>query len=142
MTHPSQGEPALVWRIKGSLLGYVRGMPDGAVTIAGGAQETAEGFRFPATGQLSFGGSVTLTGHSGMMRVVIAEPSIVRTGDGWSLEIADTEAATGRLRFAILAGFDGSRATGTALTEEGADLFFGPYTAGTPLDDPRILSAS
>lgn len=129
---------ALLWGIKASLLGYVRGMPDGAVTLAGGAEEAEGGFRFPG-GAGAFRGSVTLTGHGGMMRVVVADPAIVETDDGWALEIADPDDATARLRFATIAAFDGERATGAALTEDGADLFFGPYERGTPLDDAAVV---
>jgi hypothetical protein len=140
---------ALVWGIKASLLGYVRGMPDGAVTLSGGAEEVDGGFRFPAadaaghTGAdapLAFRGAVTLTGHGGMLRVTIADPALVDTGDGWVLEIADPDDPGIRLRFATLAGFDGERATGAALTEDGADLFFGPYERGTAVDDPRVVA--
>lgn len=135
-------ERALTWGIKASLLDYVRGMPDGSVELADGASEAAGAFRFPADvasgDPLAFRGAVRLTGHGGMMRVTIADPSIVQTADGWALEIADPDDAELRLRFATIARFDGDRATGTALTEDGADLFFGPYAQGTPLDDPRI----
>ncbi|MCH1882474.1 HtaA domain-containing protein [Agrococcus sp. ARC_14] len=129
---------ALVWGIKASLLGYVRGMSDGVVEAAGGAEATEGGFRFPAIGAGAFRGSVTLTGHHGMMRVVVADPAIVETEEGWAVEIADPDDRAVRLRFATIAAFDGRQASGTALTAEGADLFFGPYTAGTALDDPRI----
>lgn len=136
---------SLLWGVKASLLGYVRGMPDGSVAVSGGAAETDGGFRFPACGDASarhaFRGSVALTGHSGMMRVVIADPALVQTETGWLLEIADPDEPSARLPFATLAAFDGERASGTALTEDGADLFFGPYTAGTPLDDPVIIAA-
>ncbi|WP_413319020.1 HtaA domain-containing protein [Agrococcus sp. 1P02AA] len=129
---------ALVWGIKASLLAYVRGMPDGAVAASGGALETPGGFRFPAVGPLAFAGAVTLTGHHGMLRIVVADPSIVEAAAGWALEIADPDAPAGRLRFAALECFDGASASGAALTEDGADLFFGPYEAGTPLDIPRL----
>lgn len=132
---------ALHWGIKSSLLGYVRGMPDGAVVVAGGAEERDDGFRFPGAGgsDLAFRGSVTLTGHGGMMRVVIADPAIVEADGGWALEIADPDDAAARLRFATCTGFDGECATGAALTEDGADLFFGPYERGTPLDDAAVV---
>ena len=133
---------ALLWGVKASLLGYVRGMPDGAVTLAGGAEQTEGGFRFPGEGGGAFRGSVTLAGHGGMMRVVIAQPAIVEAEGGWALEIADPDDPTARLRFATIAAFDGERATGAALTEDGADLFFGPYERGTPLDDAVVVDGS
>lgn len=129
---------AMQWSIKASLLGYVRGMGDGAITATDGAQAIEGGFRFEQVQEGVFRGAVTITGHGGMMRVVIADPAIVETDAGWVLEIADPDDAATRLRFATIAAFDGERATGTALTEDGADLFFGPYRRGTELDDPVI----
>ncbi|GEK80161.1 HtaA domain-containing protein [Agrococcus baldri] len=130
---------ALLWGVKASLLGYVRGMPDGAVTVTGGAEEVDGGFRFPAAGSLRFCGSVTLTGHGGMMRVVVADPAIVEAEGGWAIEIADPDDDAARLRFATLTGFDGERTSGAALTEDGADLFFGPYERGTPIDEAVVV---
>lgn len=140
---------ALSWGIKESLLGYVHGMPDGRVEVSGGAAVTPAGFSFPADGapdggRLGFRGAVTLTGHGGMMRVVVADPCLVETAAGWDLTVRDDEDPSGRMRFATVDALtpdgDGGRtASGTRLTQDGADLFFGPYTAGTPLDDPRVL---
>lgn len=138
---------ALVWAIKASLLQYVRDMPDGAIDTSGGATARGEAFAFPAAGEdadgtLRFAGAVTLTGHSGMMRVVVADPRLVPAGDGWRLTIADDADPTGRMPFADVPRTverDGTRqGESTTLTAEGADLFFGPYREGTPLDDPRV----
>lgn len=135
---------ALGWGIKASLLDYVRGMPDGTIETSNGAGEGDAGFVFPGLGDDAFGGTVTLTGHGGMMRVTISDPALVRGGEHWLLTIADPGDPGIRLPFARIAAIDtGSdgvrRATGTVLTGDGADLFFGPYTAGTPLDDPVVL---
>ena len=137
---------ALVWGVKASLLAYVRGMPDGAVALEG-VVESDDGFVFASTegpdaGIRRFIGSLTLNGHSGMMRVVIADPWIVV--DAGELSIADPDDPSVRLPFARIAGFeteaDGAlRAHDTTLTADGADLFFGPYREGTPLDDPVVL---
>ncbi|SFS14843.1 Htaa protein [Agrococcus baldri] len=161
----ASGTGALVWGIKASLLSYVRGMSDGSVEASAGAEAAAGadaagadasggteagdgtaaegGFRFrrrdDASAPYAFRGTVVLSGHSGMMRVVIADPALVESGGSWALEIADPDDASIRLRFATIEAFDGRRARGTALTEDGADLFFGPYTAGTPLDDPIVV---
>lgn len=124
----------LVWGIKASLLRYVRGMPDGVVATDGGATESPLGFTFPGE-TLRFSGSVTLTGHDGMMRVVLADPAVVETADGWMLEIADPDDPAARLPFATVGAFDGIDGTGLALTAGGADLFFGPYEQGTGLED-------
>jgi hypothetical protein len=134
----------LSWGVKASLVGYVRGMADGRVETTDGAELADNAFRFPrreGADDLAFRGSVALTGHGGMLRVVIADPALVELGDGWAIEIADPDDHAVRLRFATVAGFDGERANGTALTAEGADLFFfGPYVQGTPLDDPAVVS--
>ncbi len=134
----------LVWGVKASLLEYTRGMPDGRVEAADGAAATDAGFTFPPAGEpLAFRGSVTFTGHGGMMRVVLADPRLVETTGGWDLTVRDDEEPGGRLRFATVGALTpdaagGRRATGTRLTADGADLFFGPYVEGTPLDDPRV----
>ncbi len=132
---------SLLWGIKSSLLDYVRGMGDGTVEATGGASVTDAGIRFgsPEPGSLAFRGAVTLTAHGGMLHVTIADPAIVETSTGWALEIVDPHDASRRMAFATIAGFDGRRATGTALTHDGADLFFGPYQRGTAIDDPTII---
>ena len=132
---------SLLWGIKASLLDYVRGMGDGTVEAAGGATVTDAGIRFPGagTGALAFGGAVTLTAHGGMLHVTIADPAIVETSTGWALEIADPHDPSRRMAFATIAAFDGRRASGTALTQDGADLFFGPYQRGTAIDDPSVV---
>ncbi|GAB3596051.1 HtaA domain-containing protein [Microbacterium tumbae] len=128
----------LVWGVKESLLSYVRRMPDGAITADDGARIDGNAVSFPGDG-LRFSGSVTLTGHGGMMHVVLSAPQLVREEETWSLSIEDPDAPEGRLRFATVGSFDGARGSDVRLTEDGADLFFGPYTRGTPLDDLRVV---
>lgn len=129
----------LRWGIKASLLGYVRGMADGRVEVADGATADGDAFVFEgADAPLAFRGSVALTGHGGLLRVTIVDPAIVEAAGGSVLEIADPDDPGARLRFATIASFDGTTASGTALTVEGADLFFGPYSAGTAIDDPVV----
>lgn len=127
----------LRWGIKRSLLQYVRGSADGTVRLSGGATETPEGFQFPGEG-LRFVGAVTLTAHNGMMRVVVADPALVSSSEGWAIEISDPDDADARLGFATIGTFDGHSGTGVVLTADGADLFFGPYTAGTPVDEVTV----
>ena len=131
---------ALAWAVKASLVGYVERMPDGRIELDG-ATRTDAGFIFPVVDADAgrFTGSVTFLGHNGMMRVVIADPWVTRDGGGAVLSIADPDDPRARLDFARSASFDGRIATATTLTADGADLFFGPYTAGTPLDDPHII---
>lgn len=144
---------ALEWGIKQSLVRYIAGMADGAIVASEPASVVEGGFRFlaatppQASGTLRFAGSVTLTGHGGMLRLVVAEPWLVPAGkpnDAWSLTIADQYEPGARIAFATIDRLDLGEAApsahGTRLTADGADLFFsGPYTEGTELDDPRIL---
>ena len=74
----------------------------------------------------------------GMLRLTIARPAIIETSGGWVLEIADPDEPSRRMTFATIAAFDGTRASSTALTQDGADLFFGPYERGTAIDDPMV----
>lgn len=133
------GSGHLDWGIKASLLDYVRGMGDGSAETTDGAEATDDGLRFPRAAGLAFRGAVTLTAHGGMMRVTIADPAIVETAAGWAIEIADPHDPSRRMAFATIAAFDGRRASGTALTQDGADLFFGPYQRGTAIDDPVVV---
>ena len=78
-----------------------------------------------------------------MMHVELSEPSLTPVGGGWRVEFADPDAPTVRLHFADVAAVatsdDGARrGAGTVLAADGADLFFGPYEQGTPLDDPFV----
>lgn len=144
---------ALEWGIKLSLVHYIAGMTDGAIFVSEPATAVEGGFRFPtaeppqADGTLRFAGSVTLTGHGGMLRLVIAEPWLIpaaKPNDAWSLTIADQYEPGARIAFATINRLDlgeaQASAHGTRLTADGADLFFsGPYTEGTELEDPRIL---
>lgn len=131
----------LEWGIKRSLIGYVRGMDDGRIVTADQATVSdADVFAFPGDAELRFRGEVTLVGHSGMMRVVLRDPWIEQSGERWTLSIADPDDEAARLPFATLEALEGDgegvrRGTGIALTSDGADLFFGPYVEGTPLDD-------
>lgn len=140
---------ALKWGIKGSLITYVRGLPDGVVDVLDGASETDGAFFFPAaedaSGEFSFTGNVYLRGHGGMMDLPVANPRVERAGDAWSLTIQDPDEADERLVFATIAQFEAdaeghARATGTALSADGAGLFFGPYREGTEVDDPEVIS--
>ncbi|RZT66691.1 HtaA domain-containing protein [Leucobacter luti] len=143
----------LRWGVKASLIAYVSGMSDGHVAATPPATVSDDGFAFPsdpavagesAPAPLHFRGTVTLSGHSGMLRLVFADPAITGANGGWTLTIADPHEPGARLPFAsiaaLVAGADETlRGTGLRLTEAGADLFFsGPYTAGTELDDFEI----
>lgn len=140
---------ALVWAIKSTLIAYVRDMEDGTITLTDGATESAAGFRYPSdTGVAEnedvrrFTGHVRMTGHGGLLRLSFTDPWLTPGESGWMLSFADPDEADIRLDFATVASLDDAGGaligTGVALTAEGADLFFGPYREGTPLDDLRL----
>lgn len=146
----------LAWNVKASLLAYVRGMPDGSVEAATPARLVGDVFHFPLhaelpSGELRFSGALTLQGHGGMLRLRFADFALVPSGGGkvgadpCTITIADPFESESRLELAEIAESrvlpDGTVETrGTSLTEAGSDLFFsGPYTTGTPLDDPRVV---
>lgn len=151
LTPVSNPPVALSWEIKHSLIRYVLAMSDGAVEATDGAAQAGSGFTFlrdphadAAAGALCFCGKVTLTGHSGMLRIVIADPHLEpgdAGGAAWSLTIADPYEPGARLPFAVIDSIsEVGAAEGCRLTAEGADLFFsGPYTAGTELEPPTVL---
>jgi hypothetical protein len=140
----------LDWGIKETLVGYVTGMADGEVAVEDGAEAVGRSFRFPLTRRdgdvLSFRGRVVMTGHGGLLNVVIADPALERGSEGWTLTIADPDVPGDRLVFATLEGVTetgaGLTVGSAALTESGADLFFGPYTRGTPLDAPSVVGSA
>lgn len=154
--HTASAAPklALEWGVKQSLVRYVAEMRDGSVVVTEPATAVEAGYRFPAVpaletpqeteGTLRFAGSVTLTAHGGMLRLVFAEPWLVpgtEPNGSWALTITDPHEPGARIAFATIDSLaPGGTARGTRLTADGADLFFaGPYTEGTELDDPRIL---
>lgn len=125
------GAPELHWPVKRSLVDYVRAQPDGRVEAGDGAREVDGAFVFAAAGSGRFRGRVVLTAHHGMLRVVLADPSLEPAEAPTQLWIDDGQ---GRLPFAALAP-DGS----ATLTADGADLFMaGPYDEGTALDPPVV----
>lgn len=144
----------LDWTIRSSLLAYVAGMSDGSIDVVPPATArnpvTEEGFSFPEVRGVGegrhFGGGAILSGHGGLLHLVIAEPSILIGDAGSILTIADPHLPGERLAFAtidrLLPDTAGDLvAQGTRLSAEGAELFFaGPYTEGYALDNPRIVS--
>lgn len=131
----------LHWGIKSSLLSYVRGMADGTVTVEEPARLDDEGPCFPGE-DLRFRGALALRGHGGMLNLTFRDPQIDDAG-GWRLSVLDPYELETRLVIATIGKLDTdpdgtTRGTSVALTADGADLFFGPYTDGTALDDLAV----
>lgn len=144
---------ALSWAIKHSLISYVSAMSDGTVEASGGALRDDNGFVFPSDPHpgetatavaLRFSGTVTCSGHEGLLRVIIADPWLepgTSSDATWLLTIADPYSPGARLTFATINHISSAGvAKGCLLTADGADLFFsGPYTEGTELEPPTVL---
>ncbi|KQZ85249.1 hypothetical protein ASD56_02485 [Microbacterium sp. Root166] len=140
---------SLEWPIRRSLLAYVEELDDGEVTVSDGAENSPTGFRFPHEGTndgvLRFRGSVMVTGYEGALTFPVVAPWIEPDGDAFQLTIQDPGDPGGRMRLVSIASLepqlDGSTfATGVALAPPGSQLLqFGPYIAGTPFDDMRIM---
>jgi len=136
---------ALTWAVRGSLLRYVTGIARGEVTVSEGAELTDDGIVFPAAGRsdypFAFAGGVTMSGHAGSLRIVLAEPVLHREESGrWLLS---ARGAGGRTPIAEIDCFidDGSGVVWggtTTLTPDGVAVFGGQYPAGSLLDSPFI----
>lgn len=137
--------------IRRSLLEYIGELDDGEVILSNGAERSAGGLRFPSAGThedefLRFSGSAVVTGYGGALTLPVAEPCIEADGDTFQLTILDPDDPAGRLRPASIPRLesqpDGSTlGTGVTLATPGSLLLvFGPYVAGTPLDDLRITA--
>jgi hypothetical protein len=145
----------LVWGIKRSLLGYIRRLPDGRISVGDGVGLTSQyDFHFPlldatdldraGAGIIRFGGYVHLFGHLGAMSVTLTNPWLhLDEGVGsLSFDATDDESAEPRaVLFSILAARP-SALEGTLrwnglrpiLTPAGAELFEFNYPAGTAFD--------
>lgn len=158
MTHPGTsksyrvvlvGNNGLRWGVKNSFVAYVEKMRDGAVFVADGATRLDDGaFYFPFQDETHtergsvrrFLGAVHFTGHSGMLAVNLSGIEVTETSAGAVLSIADELSPQGRLTLVQLGeaeeGVTSSGVTYPApvLTDEGADLFFENYPAGTAFD--------
>ena len=141
--------PGLTWSIKTSFIDYVERMPDGVVSVGDGASRRADGtFHFPlASSQdpavVEFHGSVTCTGHYGMLTVSFADLAILDVDGRRILTCADDDEPGGRREFLDLLEpeFSGAlvRFARPVLTQDGADVFFDNYRPGTPFDPVLVV---
>ncbi|MEZ0163655.1 HtaA domain-containing protein [Kineococcus sp. LSe6-4] len=148
MTAGVTAGPGLVWALKRSFTDYVESMDDGVVEVAGGATRLPDGsFHFPPLPSpdpavLRFGGTVTCSGHQGMLVVRWADPEVLDHGGRRWLTVADEDEPGGRRTFLDLGGgtTDGAtvRHPRPVLTALGAEVFFDTYRPGTVFD-PVLL---
>lgn len=145
---------ALEWSIKESLIGYLSALEDGVISAREGAVFDGATFSFPLlegsafdftelTGELSFGGFASLTGHFGAMRIELLEPSIVCTdGDGHiQIRIKSAISATPRIEQIAkisLSSVDGELRGTTSLTAAGRMLIGQQYQVGQELAPVRV----
>ena len=151
------------WGVKQSFRNYVIGAAGGSYDASNGATKLEDGTidftpgsgtidLAEVTGDVTFGGSVHFTGHSGALDVTVTDPPVVYDGTSGtlyadvtskSLSTGDTESFPG-VDFATLDltgaapvqegdSIVADRNTAT-LTEDGSAAFAGFYPAGTALD--------
>lgn len=89
----------LVWAIKASLVEYISALEDGSITLSEAVTQDASGFIFPLDtqrsdfdpekleGNLQFLGSVTFSGHWGMLNIEIRDPEIHILGTRGTLSV-------------------------------------------------------
>lgn len=137
---------ALIWPIKKSFTSYVEQLSDGRIDVGEGAERVDDGFVFPAADGHGdrFGGSVVCSGHFGMLLVEIRGVEVLQSGNGAVLTIDDEDIPEGRRTLLALndATVDAGGRTYRLpqLTEEGAEIFFDTYRAGTLFDPVRVGS--
>jgi hypothetical protein len=156
----------LTWGFKESFRSYISGtIANGEWTVADGANYTTPDFSWAggsgtfdgatSTGQLDFSGSITFTGHGGILNTTVANPSIRFDDAGTAVVIVDVSGTTQQgdavdaqdVEFVTvdLASSTVSSANSvltfaqapTALTAEGAAAF-GTYEAGEAFDPVTI----
>lgn len=140
--------PSLTWGIKRSLMQYLVGPAMGSLQTFRGAEVTSDGVQFQASDdfedQLQFLGSVLLTGHGSLMRIVFGDPAIELRDDATGILWVRVESGD-RLPLAELHNLTrtsgGVEIESTVLRPEGVPVFGGQYPSGTLLDNPIIIFA-
>ena len=150
---------SLDWGLKKDFRRYIARLINGVCEIGGGVVPIGRGeFRFPAVASvanvpwstdnpLKFTGVLRFIGHERILNVTLIDPRIEFNADGTQdirLTIASgTRTDASRVPFAALTLIDHDPSEGAVrfaavLTEEGASLFAGNYTAGEDLDDITV----
>ncbi|WP_158861663.1 HtaA domain-containing protein [Leifsonia sp. AG29] len=145
MTEPQPPLHALAWGVKHSFLVYVAAV-GGNVVTDGGAEASAEEFRFPfvgegAPGEYRFAGRIRFRAHDGLLDVTIRDPWVRKTPVSTQVSVSD-----GSQRFVVAVGpaFSGQElsAVPLQLSERGTGLFHNTYPAFTDMDSVRFIRPS
>ncbi|MFJ3956716.1 HtaA domain-containing protein [Arthrobacter sp. NPDC090010] len=154
-TPGTAGTPSLSWGVKSSFRSYVvGGIAKGSIATGNGATASGDGFLWGAgsgsldtagLGTLTFPGSVTFTGHDGLLNTTISGVRVQITGANSGVLVADVRSQDmerkdlsaanvtfATLRFDSLSGTGGTASA--TLTADGAKAFAGFYSAGQALD--------
>lgn len=138
----------LEWGIKASFRDYLQALPDAREEHEGVEVRDGE-YVFPgrADDALQFTGRVHLSGHGGVLDVILADPAIEATDDGLVLtaDIGGTRQALARLLDAP--GIDelvasGGEVADVALTIHGAGWLGGVYAPWTRVDPIRVSAST
>lgn len=147
-------DPGLTWGIKRRFVDYVAGLPDGDFTVTDGARTDADHvFWFPLAsiddfdpltgrGIVRFDGRAEVSGHFGMMSLVIDSPWLEFSETGAQLTVIDPARPGHRLPLLDLQHQATPGSTGktagddvTALLSlEGTTAFNGQYVPGEAMD--------
>lgn len=150
MTAPLAEPAVLRWAIRSSFRDYVKALPDGREVLSDGAVDLADGrIAFPGSigsqdgspRRYVFGGSVTFTGHGGLLDVELRAPQIeLVTGGRSTVTVLDR--ATQRWAIAAFTEWrdvdKGLQVAAPRLTWTGATALGGVYEAGDHLDPFEI----
>ncbi|WP_395640167.1 HtaA domain-containing protein [Pseudolysinimonas sp.] len=138
---------SLSWGVKASFREYVTGpIASGSISVGNGAGVSGGAYWFPqssaeVSSDVAYRGSVTFSGHGGLLNLRIADPVVRITST--SSAVLSVATGSGRVDFASLAlgtpttDASGARtyaASPATLTAAGAASFAGFYSAGTALD--------
>jgi hypothetical protein len=138
----------LEWGLRQSFIAYVEQLPDGAVTVTDGAAREGGVFRLPgrrlSSDEYAFDGALHFYGHAGVLDVTLAEIRI-EAGKVWThiagvpipIAVLGDPGATDDTDGGVSAQFDA-----VVLTDDGAALLGGVYSAGASADTLTIRPAS
>ena len=146
--------PGLTWGIKRRFVDYVGGLPDGDFTVTDGARTDADHvFWFPLAsiddfdsltglGIVRFEGRAEVSGHFGMMSLVIDSPWLEFSETGSQLTVIDAEKGPGHriplleLQHQATPGSTANTAEDVTalLSPEGTSAFNGQYVPGEAMD--------